>query len=409
MFIFIPSFFGFMAGFAVNLYFYQDIKPYLDKLPIDFSIPEISRDKDAQDPGYDPFTSHERAIIETVKRVSPAVVSIVASRDVPVFEEYYVNPFEGSPFEDFFREFELRVPQQRQRGSEQREIAAGTGFVISADGLILTNKHVVSLEGADYIVYTNDGKKLQGKVLAVDPVNDIAVLKVDSAGDLASVALGDSSGLEIGQSVIAIGNALGEFRNTVSVGVVSGLGRTLRAGGAGLSEILEDVIQTDAAINEGNSGGPLLNLRGEVIGINTAIVSGAQNIGFAIPINQAKRDITQVKILGKISYPYLGVWHTIINADLQKQYGLSVAHGAWVGRDEKGAKTEGAVVAGSPAEKAGLKRDDIILEFGSRKITTDATLRELMQEYNPGDKIALKILRDTMELTLEVVLGERKE
>ncbi|MFH1461194.1 MAG: trypsin-like peptidase domain-containing protein, partial [Patescibacteria group bacterium] len=223
------------------------------------------------------------------------------------------------------------------------------------------------------------------------------------------VKLGDSDKLQSGQTVVAIGNALGEFRNTVSVGVVSGLGRTITASGGGLVETIEDVIQTDAAINKGNSGGPLLNLKGEVMGINTATVLDAQSIGFAIPVNKAKKDIEQIKTFGKIVYAYLGVYYIIINEDLQKAYDLPIAYGAWVGRNASGEETPTAVIEGSVAEQAGLERDDIILEFNNEKITTDNSLAKIIQKYDPGDKIVLKILRGEEEKTLEVTLGEREE
>ncbi len=407
--IFLPAIFGFLAGILANTYFYSDIKDVLNSLNVNLSQFEQTP-KTITESEYVPQTSQEGAVVTVVKKVSSAVVSIVASKDVPVFEEYYVNPFQGSPFEQFFGE-QFSIPEERQKGTERQEIAAGTGFIISNNGLILTNKHVVSVsDGADYMVYTNDGKKFPAKVLATDPVQDLALVKINSAESLPVINLGDSSRLEIGQSVVAIGNALGEFRNTVSVGVVSGLSRTITAGASEFStssEILEDLIQTDAAINQGNSGGPLLNLRGEVIGINTAIVSGAQNIGFAIPINQAKRDIDQVKSTGKISYPYLGVWYVLITPDVQKQNKLPVDYGAWIGRDAKGQDTKDSVVAGGPAQIAGLRRDDIILEFNGQKISAESTLTKMIQNYNPGDKITLKILRDGKTMNIDVILGER--
>lgn len=404
--VFIPAVFGFLAGFAANTYFYRNVRNALDKLTVEFPLLQ-KQEQTETERAYIPPTSQEQAVIQAVEQTSPAVVSIVAAKDVPVFEEFYVNPFEGSPFEEFFREFEFGVPQRRQQGTERREIAAGTGFIISEDGLILTNKHVVSVDGAEYTVYTNDGKKFQAKVLAKDPVQDLAVLKIEGGSSLPIAKLGDSSKLQIGQTVIAIGNALGEFRNTVSVGVISGLGRTITAGGGGITERLEDVIQTDAAINQGNSGGPLLTLRGEVIGINTAIVSGAQNIGFAIPINLAKRDIEQVKNQGKISYAYLGVWYAIITPELKKSLDLPVDYGAWIGRDAQGEQTREAVVPGSPADKAGIWRNDIILEFNGEKITQNNSLTKIIQKYNPGDRVTLRILRGNQEVTLNATLGER--
>jgi serine protease Do len=256
---------------------------------------------------------------------------------------------------------------------------------------------------------TSDGKKYPAKVLALDPVQDIAIIKVNGVLNLNPVKLGNSDNLQIGQTVIAIGNSLGEFRNTISVGVISGLGRTITASGGGLIETLEDVIQTDAAINEGNSGGPLLNLKGEVIGINVATVSNAQNIGFSLPINLAKKDISQVKGTGKISYPFLGVYYTLITPALKEKYNLSVDYGALVGVDQNGKLTEKATIANSPAEKAGVLRNDIILEIGGQKITADNTLSKIIANYNPGDKTTIKILRGGEEKTLDITIGERNE
>jgi len=229
--------------------------------------------------------SQEDAVISAVKETSPAVVSIIISKNLPIYEQCYVNPF-GDLFPGF------QIPQICQKGTQLQEIGGGSGFIISKDGLILTNKHVVSDAAAEYTVLTNHGEKYPAKVLSLDTDQDLAVIKInvtkESTTSLSAVVLGDSDNLQIGQTVIAIGNALGEFRNTVSVGVVSGLDRTITASGGGVTETIKNLIQTDAAINSGNSGGPLLNLKGEVIGINTAMASGAENIGFAIPINKAK-------------------------------------------------------------------------------------------------------------------------
>ncbi|MCX6764953.1 MAG: PDZ domain-containing protein, partial [Candidatus Nealsonbacteria bacterium] len=206
--------------------------------------------------------------------------------------------------------------------------------------------------------------------------------------------------------VIAIGNALGEFRNTVSSGVISGLSRTINASGGSSSETLEDVIQIDAAINPGNSGGPLINLNGEVIGINTAMVQQAQSIGFTIPINKAKRDVMQVRATGKISYPFLGVRYILINDAVKEKYKLSVDNGAYV---QKGDNGEPAVSKGSAADKAGFKEGDIITEINGQKITQDTSLSEIISKFSPGDKITLKYLRDNKEATVETTLGERNE
>lgn len=334
--------------------------------------------------------SYEQAVIEVVKNATPSVVSIVISKNVPVYEQEFINPFGAdSPFD-------FQIPQYVQKGSQLQEVGAGSGFIISSDGLILTNKHVVSDKSAEYTVYTSDEQKYKAKVMALDPAQDLAIIKIDAAGKIFTpMTLGDSSGTQLGQGAIAIGNALGQFSNTVSVGIISGLGRTISASNqiGSVSETLENTIQTDAAINAGNSGGPLLNLKGEVIGINTAMAEGAQDIGFAIPINVAKRDIQQFAVAGKIVYPFLGV-----------RYVLLESGGAEI---TKGPAGETAVTAGSAAEKAGLKEGDIILEINSEKITTSDTMAAIIQKYNPGDTITLKILRDGSEISLDTTLGER--
>jgi serine protease Do len=251
----------------------------------------------------------------------------------------------------------------------------------------------------------NDGKTLKAKVLARDPIQDVAVLKVEGKG-YTFIPLGNSDELMVGQSVVAIGNALGEFQNTVSVGVISGLSRTIVASGA-LSgpERLSQVIQTDAAINRGNSGGPLLDLKGRAIGINTAIAQGAENVGFALPINFVKKAVEDVKTHGRIIYPFLGVRYIIINPALREERKLSVDYGALL----VSVPGEKAVIDNSPAAKAGLKEGDIILEFGGIKITKDNTLGDLIAKARVGDKVRLKILREGKELLFEVVLEERKQ
>ena len=399
--IFLSSVFGFLAGTVSTGFSYLQIKDYISKLNISLPGAQTIIEKE-----YIPQTTQEEIIINVVESNDPAVVSIVATKEVPVYEQYYYNPFG-----------DILIPQYRQNGTEKQEVGGGTGFIVSEEGMILTNKHVVLDEEAEYAVFTNDGKSYPAKVLARDPFQDLAIVKIDreqalnEKGELISesfpqVKLGDSDSLQRGQTVVAIGNALGEFRNTVSVGVVSGLSRTITASGGGLVETIEDVIQTDAAINKGNSGGPLLNLKGEVIGINTALVEEAQSISFAIPINKAKRDIKQVKETGKISYAYLGVRYILVNEKIKEDNNLTVGYGALILKGEGG---EPAVLSGSAAEKAGLKESDIILEFNGEKITTDTSLAKLIQKYDPFDKVVLKILRDGEEKTIQVTLDEKSE
>ncbi len=393
--VFASSFFGFFAGLVTNQFFASQIKDYFSK----WQPKEV-------EPVYIPLTSQEEIVINVVKEVSPAVVSIIVTKDLPVFEEYFHSPFEE--LREFFDDpfFEFRVPQYAPKETEKREIGAGTGFIISKDGMILTNAHVVFDKKADYTVLTNDGRKFSVKEIHRDPVQDLAILKIEQERGFAFpfVKIGDSDKIRTGQTVIAIGNVLGEFQNTVSKGVISGLGRTITAAGGGMITTIEDVIQTDAAINRGNSGGPLLNLKGEIIGINTAMVVGGENIGFAIPINKAKRAIEQVKTLGKIVYPFLGVRYVLITDKIQKENNLPVNYGAWIIGDR-----EPAIFPGSAAEKAGLKENDIILEFNGQKITLENSLAKIIMKYNPGDQVVLKILRNGKEKTIEVTLGQKSE
>ena len=395
---------GCIIGVSVVALSFQYFPEQSKKILQYFEIPQIqipeTENKQPSENIYSSNISYEQAIIDTVKGATSSVVSIVISKNLPVYEQQWINPFgDNSPFN-------FQIPQQVQKGTKYQEVGAGSGFIVSEDGLVLTNKHVVLDNKADYTVFTNDGQKYSAKVLALDPVQDLAILKIQSDKKFPLVRLGDSSGIQIGQTAIAIGNALGEFTNTVSVGIVSGLGRTISASDQGnsFSETLEGIIQTDAAINAGNSGGPLLNLKGEVIGINTAMAQGAESIGFAIPINMAKKDIDQVVKTNKITYPFLGVRYVMIDGEVKDEYKLSVDQGALVLKGDKG---ESAVTSGSGAEKAGIKDKDIILEINSEKITQDNKMAQIINKYNPGDKIMLKVLRDGSEQNIEVTLGER--
>ncbi|MBI2640582.1 MAG: trypsin-like peptidase domain-containing protein [Candidatus Sungbacteria bacterium] len=345
--------------------------------------------------------------VKVVEEASPAVVSVVASKDVPVIERFFVDPFADDPlFRQFFGDggSGFRIPQFRQKGTQRQEISSGTGFIVSADGMVITNRHVVADTEAEYTALFNDGSKKPAKVLARDSLQDIAILKIEGSG-LPFLRLGDSSKVKIGQTAIAIGNALGEYRNTVSVGVVSGLQRSVVASGAATGpEMLQELIQTDAAINPGNSGGPLLNISGEVIGVNTAVAQGAENIGFAIPVNKARRDLENVQKLGRIVYPFLGVRYTSITRDLAEKQKLGRDYGALIAPSDN----EPAIVSGSPAEKAGIRGGDILLEFNGERIDADHQLASLIQKYQIGEEVTLKVFRDGKEIELKVKLEERK-
>ena len=335
----------------------------------------------------------ESATVDVVKKVKQSVVSIVITQDL---SKYYSQSGLDSP------------PYSLLFGTNQdssQEVGSGSGFIVSADGYIMTNRHVAEDTSASYTVITNDNKQYSAKVVATDPVNDIAVLKID-AKDLTPLEWGNSDSLAIGQTVIAIGNALGEYSNTVTKGVISGLARNVTAGDGSSSETLENVIQTDAAINSGNSGGPLLNLDGQVVGMNTAVSSQGQLIAFAIPSNQVQQVFESVLKIGKITRPYLGVRYVTVTQDLKKQNNLSVDYGALVQRGS--ASSDTAVVSGSPADKAGIVENDIILEIDGVKLDSAHSLSSQIQKHAPGDKITVKLLRDGKDKTVTVTLEEYK-
>ena len=272
----------------------------------------------------------------------------------------------------------------------------GTGFIISSDGLIVTNKHVVSDTAAKYKVVIGE-ETYEVKNIYRDPINDLAILKIDQ-NNLVPVELGDSDQLKVGQTVIAIGTALGEFRSTVTKGVISGLGRGITAGGVGVaSEKLEGVIQTDAAINSGNSGGPLFNIIGQVIGVNVAVSQNGQNIGFALPINLVKNSVDNFRKTGEFDRPYLGVMYQTISKDSAQKNNLPI--GNYVQ----------SVASGSPAEKAGLKSGDIVIEIDGEKIMGDdkVSIAKTISQRKIGDEVKMKLVRDGKEMEIVVKLEKK--
>lgn len=348
-----------------------------------------------------PNKSEGAKVVEVVEQVSPAVVSITVTQEV--------TPQSTGPLSinEFFREFgspfRVETPQQPQT-SEKRQVGSGTGFIITADGLIATNKHVAFVDNAEYTVITAGGEEYKATVLARDPFIDLAILKVEAKG-LPTVKLGDSDKLRIGETVIAIGNALAEFSNTITKGVVSGINRRVVAGSSALgTEVIEEAIQTDAAINPGNSGGPLVNLRGEVVGINTAVSHKGQLIGFAIPINVAKPAIKSIKEVGKIVRPWIGVRYVLITSETAQKNNLPVDYGALLVRGSQ--PTELAVTPSSPASKAGLREADIILEINGIRITQEVSLARQIQKYAPGDEVVFKVLSQGEQKEIKVKLEE---
>lgn len=310
----------------------------------------------------------ENAVISVSEKSAPSVVAIGVTRRV-------FNPFD--PFS---------VPKKE-------DSTIGTGFVVSNKGIIVTNRHVVSTGEGPYTVVTKDGQKYQVKRIYRDPILDLALVEIDKS-DLSALELGDSSKLRVGQTVIAIGNALGRFTNTVTTGVVSGLGRKVVAGDpfSGYAESLDDLIQTDAAINPGNSGGPLLNSAGQVIGVNVATTEGAQNIGFAIPINSVKKTVDEFVTKGSVSRPFLGIRYRFISKDLAILN--EVPQGAYIQE----------VIKDGPADKSGVQQGDIITQINGQKVDNENKISEIVSKSSIGTKLELTIWRESKELKVTATL-----
>lgn len=352
-----------------------------------------------QENNYIEEPQQEGMVIAAVEQSMPSVVSVIVKKfSNDIYEQY----FEGGLLE-IIPYYEIKEGED----NVLEQIGAGTGFIVSEEGLVITNKHVVEDEDAVYSILTNDGEEYDVEILSQNPAQDIAILKILNAEGVSfqPLKLGDSSSIKLGQTAIAIGNALGMYQNTVSVGVISGLQRDVLAqGNNGAYEKLEDIIQTDAAINSGNSGGPLLNSKGEVIAINTAVSLDGENIGFAIPINKAKKDLAQVEAEGKISYPFIGIRYLTLDEDYSEELGLSVDYGAYIVEQEEG--DEPSVVKNSPAEKVGLQEKDIILEVDGQQVNQDNNLVNILQNYLPGDTLNLKVLRGDSNINVELVLAD---
>jgi len=337
------------------------------------SLTPISR-SNAPD-GNKIVTQEEEDVAGVASKVGPSVVSVVTKTAT------------RSPY-----------------GSVGTQEGAGTGIIISDKGYVMTNKHVIQGSQAVNVVTSDGVTHTDVEIVGTDPLNDIAFLKINNANDLKAAQLGDSSSLRIGQKVVAIGNALGQYQNSVTSGIISGTGRSIVAGvegNEGATERLTDLIQTDAAINSGNSGGPLVNLAGQVIGINTALASDANGIGFSIPINATKGMLKGVLESGKIERAYIGVNYIAITPDVAAQYKLPVKKGAYVVSDENSS----AVISGSPAEKAGVKDKDIIIKVNDVEVGDKGSVASLVAEYKPGDTVELTLMRDGKQIAVRVTLA----
>lgn len=347
-----------------------------------FQLPKVNFEKQT-------VVYEESVITKVVEESLPSVVTVGIKKIISSEGYIEIDPF--NPFSPF-----RRIPGRQEK--VERNI--GSGFIVSDEGLIITNKHVVSDTTAEYQVLTYDNKKYDVVNIYRDPLNDLAILKIN-AKNLKPLKLGDSSSLKLGQLVIAIGTPLGEFTNTVTQGIISGLGRGITAGSPfeGYVEKLDNVIQTDAAINPGNSGGPLLNSKGEVIGVNTAIASEGQNIGFAIPVNVVKALLDNFKKRGEsFDRPYIGVRYKMI--DKQTAILNDVVEGAYVVE----------VLENSPAAKSGIQDEDIIIEFDGQKVKGDDEqgLAKMILNKKVGEKVKLKIWREGKIIEKEITLESYK-
>ncbi len=351
-------------------------------------------------------TNFEAKIIDTIEKVLPSVVSIIISKEEAAIKSEipYFNIY-GMPV--YPEDVDEQLSQAPHDEKGRIELGGGSGFVVSKDGLVLTNKHVVIDANAAYTVMDSKGLKYEAAILARDPINDIAILKIKT-GNLPYVEL-DTSNVKLGQTVIAVGNALGQFQNSVSTGIVSGLSRFITAmtDSAGHQERLRGLIQTDAAINPGNSGGPLVNLDGKAIGINSAVVFGAQNIGFAIPVYQAAKDLDSIKQFGRIRRPFLGIRYLILNNKIKERFSLPLDRGALVVNE--GAPGDFSVIPGSPAALAGIQEFDVITHCNKEEVNEKQTLEDLIAKRDVDDKVVLTVLRGNENFEKDIVLKEFKK
>lgn len=333
--------------------------------------------------------------IKAIKKALPAVVGILVSKHLTQLEKELGSDFiKGISLYSYFEKSGLID----EKGMVK--ISGCSGFFVSKDGFILTNRHVVEDDESSYTVFWNN-KTFPCEIVLKDKVTDLAVLKIEGK-NFPYLKLGDSSKIQLGQTVVAIGNALGEFENTVSRGIVAGLSRNLKTSSEDGEEELFGLIQTDAAINPGNSGGPLIDLFGKAIGVNTAVVLGVENIGFAIPINSAKKILNDLRKYGRVKRPSLGIRYYLIDEKIQKEHHLPFSYGAFIIYGL--APNREGIIKGGAADLAGLKEGDIILEIENQKITKDTNLAHLLSQYSVGEKIKIRYFRkgETKEIVLEL-------
>lgn len=349
-------------------------------------------------------TNSKNPVVSVIKKVLPATVTIVVSRD---YKDVQKEVLKSLPFFVPGAQKKLKIPKDEIDENGMVKTGSGSGFIASPEGIVVSNRHVIGNHAGKYLVITSDGKKYDARVIARDPISDVAILKIEDHNKFPVLKLGDSSKLELGETVLAAGNALGIFQNTVSSGIISGLARSIAAQVDFESPMQEihGLIQTDAAINPGNSGGPLVNLKGEVIGINVAIIFGAQNIGFTLPINTVKKDLEDIKKFGHIRRPFLGVQYINITPEIKKHFKLAVDQGAVI---MSGKPYTPAIIPNSPAHHAGIKEKDIILECDGEKITESKTLGDLLENRSVGDMLKMTVLRENKKFETKATLQERK-
>lgn len=382
--------------------------------------------KEQNKPVAETYFLEESSTISAIDKVAPAVVSIAAYKDVPV----------GSPvfsFDNLFfgqsDPFRLQT-QQPSVKFDYKQVSGGTGFIVTKEGLVITNKHVVQDTEADFRVILDNEKQYKAEVISRDPFDDVAVLRIlsespimkDAEGKVIEqaklaevlkfpyVKFGNSDALQVGQQVLAIGNALAQYENTVTSGIISAKGRDVSAynDAAGAVENLSGLIQTDASINFGNSGGPLINLKGELVGMNVAVAQSANGIGFAIPANDLKPILASIEKYGKIVRPALGVRFVTLTETQAKELDVAIDHGAILVAPSSNEEAL-AVLPGGPAAKAGLKALDVILEVDGKVVDESQPLQKLVRSYAPDDKIRLKVWRAGETFEVDVILKSSED